>query len=1510
MADKTGNPSSLVRIGSDSGHVIVNKNSQLRRLNYFDGKFLRAPDLILEQQALLNQVRQSNRAGGAGVVHGFDCTLAGGDSLQIGAGFAIDFSGRMLLLNNGIDIGIQELIEKSQSDLAGATSELAQAAATQFASSVTSGDSMGGFDNCVIHAGSAVLEGVEDNDLYLITISHAEAYCGQEDVYGKLCSEACSTSKSHSYIIEGIELRAVPLDLSVLLKQSAAVPLSQVHLRSRVASAFFAEERERIASHISAGGLNSMIWCLGAEAAAGNGIPIAVLGYNGTTTLFLDAWSARRERMESPPRHYWAGRMAMRPWNVFLAQVLQFQCQLRGCLTSSDPDAPCKPLKEFDPCADSRAAAREAATGMRHLIDSFGEVSIRLAEFDIEDSFKRKLDDFDGGLTRLEHQYQLLIDSGRVQVPNRLLINCGIVEVPSAGYLPVNASSTVSVNQQVQRLLGEGVDLRFCVVRPDFVPHALEEAQHMDRICLLSGIDDPSRKPRVDVLVPNGKIQQLETQDSSSGYQAGVAIHSEAFEIGWPRKFITDSVDRLDENVGLAINTSLAGIRMLSTAASDLPTLTGAARGETLESTGYGFYLAARSSAIVKLGTATLARAHAASESVLKLLSGQDDGNAAVASAEAGVERLSSGFRFKVNSASAVLEAQSSRLVPSSAMWLDLKCQSDPFNLNVSESTDVRARLSMIVSRNQNNTQSLVIEERNVNGQLQIQKSAAQKTDTRFTARLVANGIWSETRIFGDQSETRSEAIRLDETVIVSRSGLTGLPPTVAIAIVNPSFFGKLDSVQLVFERIWSSPTESRVRSLLRYQGSAWLAGVRELQAVSAMPMNFAATTRAQTGREIVLAEVNLHEDQNVLRPGNAFHSAALGAINTIAKATRDSGFTDQAGRLLFPPPQPVTSELRILAREPWVLFHRRRDKVCAAETAQEVLAKPRRYRVYHVHLDNQIDVGNLEQALQIDASGVIAKFDTKPVTVVDFAPGLVTVTTAHGDVRADWKAKMQIDADVHIGLIASEGDVINDGEVLADNRLQGLTDLLAPVSEIADDLSLLSVNEVPPTLAAGEVDGVIVYFTKAVATICHSVFRVVSNDSDAIIERLQGFLQQSSGESLPSFVQKLGAQMLTVNPRFIGGSDTYFGASEAQQLASVWDLVDDGPVSRAVSIGFDATDESKLVTRQQTSRITKTVGSAMSADNVGYLEGPASIFKPCPRASLLMAETDCNDLYFYTPLVKDPAKLVEQLTAVISASGFPPDALKSGATESRLTATMITHFAPVDFYRDTDRFEASSRQQFLLKWESQLAGNTPAGFNGFYLLISRAGENAEETTANLAEAKAQGEKLQDIMGISSVGVFPVTNAAVAQFPVECKVLTLLVFLREAERIVDIRTHAMMAINTSNSDDGNAGTAMNLELARNVNFDENNEVVRDANFNAALERVIANESKVKLLELVSIDSTTDKAAEARARSLLKLLKEEGVANKNAKLVVRSADPAESAEIFRSGFLLNRGMVLR
>ncbi len=461
----------------------IAKDSPLRRLNYFDGKFLRAADLQREQQYLRTLVQVSNQSGAPGVAYGYDLSLGSGDTLQIGCGLAFDASGRVILLCDLASVSISELIDASRQRLI-------------LSKSVRSGSSA--FGDCVQMTESPTRNGSGAPDLYLLTVGYAEELCGTEDVYGKLCAEACVTSTDRPYWVEGVVVRVVPLVLTTPLIMSK-VPLTQTHLRSRVASAYFQDERLWTASLISKAGLETAIWCAGADAAAGRDVPIGVLARAGSITVFLDAWTARRERIDAPAKRYWQWRMAMRPWDVFMAQVLQFQCQLHDLFDNLPA-----PTSKYNPCQTNYSLVQEAAGAMKDFTRFYKEVSANLEKIQVAP--------LTNGLAGLERLSEKLDNAPAINLSqNQVLIQGGIVELPSAGYLPVTPSSEVSVNEQVEQLMGDGVDLRFCIVRPDYVAHALEEAQHMERISLLTGLDDPTNKQQVDILVPNGQIAQQQT---------------------------------------------------------------------------------------------------------------------------------------------------------------------------------------------------------------------------------------------------------------------------------------------------------------------------------------------------------------------------------------------------------------------------------------------------------------------------------------------------------------------------------------------------------------------------------------------------------------------------------------------------------------------------------------------------------------------------------------------------------------------------------------------------------------------------------------------------------------------------------------------------------------------------------------------------------------------------------------------------------------------------------------
>jgi hypothetical protein len=503
MSIDTKTPAELALAFEPSGYEQIPQKTVLTRLNYYDGKFLRADSLRLEQDYLRRLAELGARAGGAGLVYGFDVEVDDGEQLTIGGGLGFDAAGRVLYLPGAFDVGLQDLLDRTR-----------RAAPQAFVSSGSAG-----FEICEPDsATTSTPPATSGAEFFLITVAHAEDACGEEDVFGKLCDDGCATSTDRAYLLEGVIVRAVPFQPKTPFATSKAVSLSQRHLRSQLASAVFEDERLAVPSRISKAGLLSGAWCTGAPRPTGWEVPIAIVGRLSSST-FVDEWIVRRERIDVPPRRFWAWTMAMRPWESYLAQILQFQCQLPSALAGRGGDA-----TATDPCKVRMDALEDAAKVFDELEVSFtgdSEIPIGKAHF------------------QKAHLQLRKVIAGASAPSQRILIDGGIVELPPAGYLPVAPGIDPTVQEQVRRLMGEGVDLRFCATTADFVAHALEEAQHMERISLLQGLDDPKNKPKVDVLVPDGAVAAAPRRQAL-GWDARIGVSARVFGSGRASAVLTD----------------------------------------------------------------------------------------------------------------------------------------------------------------------------------------------------------------------------------------------------------------------------------------------------------------------------------------------------------------------------------------------------------------------------------------------------------------------------------------------------------------------------------------------------------------------------------------------------------------------------------------------------------------------------------------------------------------------------------------------------------------------------------------------------------------------------------------------------------------------------------------------------------------------------------------------------------------------------------------------------------
>jgi len=1083
----------LVLVGAQNGVALIPSSTPPTRLNSSDGKFLRADDLTTEQSYLRSLVRLSNQAGGAGVVHGFTTTHSG-DTLEVTAGLAIDPAGNVLFLPNATSVSITALIEKSREGSAGTNG-----------GSGTVGESV--FAPCETAAVEPPVTTTFPTDLYLIAIAHAEALCGQEDVYGKLCEDACITSTDRPYRTEGVVLRALPL---TLCPPTCDAPwLTATHRRSQVASAYFATERALNGRDISGTRLMLDVWCKGAEAAAGSVVPLAVVAMNGDTVEFLDAWMARRERIESPPRRYWAWQLMMRPWNVFLAQVLQFQCHLHAALSGSD-DTP----GGGDPCAPQTDALRQAVALLEEM-ESFAENANNTGgENDI---FRPE---FLTRITDLKAQWSGALAAADAPAGNRILITEGIVELPPAGYLPV-VPGGLDVNTQVRRLLGEGVDLRFCSVRPDYVAHALEEAQHMERICLLRGIEDPEALEEVDILVPDGVVTDAPAPQGTY-FETTFAVSAPSLRLQTPDNDFSTNLpggqpgavatparpgpqfrgagrsERLGTGggafhfAGALVQTAEQAIRNLESIDIGLgtrrTTTAGVATGESATAEPAGINTSAANEVVAdrlrtlvgRMATSFTTRRTASERAFTANRINRD--TAAFASS---ASRAESAARATINTVDASFASRASTSAP--ALWVTLRCEKNPFELSVGESSPLRLEAALGASLRGTTLGARLV----VHGDLFCDQKDASASSRRIRGRAWG-WIWLNYRIAAGDQETTSE---LQPRFV---------PVTVQVEL-NPAASGGGGTLVIVVR----TQDDVAVTASTEWNGSPTLAGLRVQVDVIALLTSLllrneddpereeqlrAALEQLEEEqpelREFEIARARLRENADVRNEANAHHAAAALALRTIERALDEDGFRAAAEQLLFPPAPPATTEPRVLASRDWVLFHRRRTNSCdCCRTERPVAAPPRRFQVYEVTAPEAVSV---EQLREFFASGEesIERF-ADIVGVVEFNGGTATLSanTSADQIRNAWRLANPA-ASIIYGAIAAEGAAVNDPESLGEQRVARVSDIVRSITPVHATAEFDVLPLVPEGLSAEGVDGVIFLVTipQVAATQCHQV--------------------------------------------------------------------------------------------------------------------------------------------------------------------------------------------------------------------------------------------------------------------------------------------------------------------------------------------------------------------------------------------------------------------------------------
>ena len=402
---------------------------EIARLNPFDGLFLRAVHLQQIQSYAQALARALGLADGPGVVYGYGLALASAageppNRLDVLPGLAVDADGQILLSESTISV-----------DLPGPGQTLA----------------------------------------WRVELAEKDEPFGQENSYGDICVDPCAAAVSKApYVGERVNVRLTPLTLPG--GQDPGSPA----FRNRVASWYFEQERlagnpviaasDRDPSAEQDRPITGINWAAPTGPAPGPvGIGLLLRTAEG---FVLDVWTVRRDRVQNPPETGWMNRLAMRPWQVFIAQLLQFQDQLG----SAWPDP-----------GGTTAPGSPIATSVRADLSTQLTEALRLMH-------TRKLREPTG----LVENALAVLHGEKAAAPVISLVNLGFEDLPPAGYLPARKGH---VYDRMPPLFPAQTAIVFNAYRADTIVELVARAQHADRIPLTQG-GGGIWPPRIEIMVP------------------------------------------------------------------------------------------------------------------------------------------------------------------------------------------------------------------------------------------------------------------------------------------------------------------------------------------------------------------------------------------------------------------------------------------------------------------------------------------------------------------------------------------------------------------------------------------------------------------------------------------------------------------------------------------------------------------------------------------------------------------------------------------------------------------------------------------------------------------------------------------------------------------------------------------------------------------------------------------------------------------------------------------------
>jgi hypothetical protein len=283
-------------------------DSELRHINFFNGRLLSGEDLSAEREATHAHMRYLGRAVGAGIACGLEVSRAQNSppadvQVTVKAGLAVNKAGQTLRLACDQTVSLVRPLDPAKK-----------------------ADCV--FSDCELVVGTTL----SGDGYYLLTIAPASEREGLAPVSGLGNTPAACNSR---YFAEGIQFRLLPLNVDAGKKPDLArnivayqcFGLADITSNDEVQSAL---DRTVAPSY----GVEALVPTAFLTA---RDVPLAVIEWKTGGMGFVDQWSVRRRISKSAAASFWEPLIGDRRLAEGEAMFLQFQDQIEDFVNSGSP---------------------------------------------------------------------------------------------------------------------------------------------------------------------------------------------------------------------------------------------------------------------------------------------------------------------------------------------------------------------------------------------------------------------------------------------------------------------------------------------------------------------------------------------------------------------------------------------------------------------------------------------------------------------------------------------------------------------------------------------------------------------------------------------------------------------------------------------------------------------------------------------------------------------------------------------------------------------------------------------------------------------------------------------------------------------------------------------------------------------------------------------------------------------------------------------------------------------